>query len=142
MSDAIYIEGGKCAECDGLLAYPKVENCSCHISPPCHACADNRLTCPKCGWEETPAVREEKFRSVGPGISEMFSTHPSIELGNGKRIFDFDYNSSSGSTMEYVGRYKGDVTAQDIISALGDGTFGHRGPILSNGRFSYVKITD
>lgn len=69
-------------------------------------------------------------------------TRPSIELGDGKRIFDFDYDSSSGSTMVYRGRYKGDVTAQDIIAALGDGTFGHYAPYLNNGQFTYTKITD
>lgn len=44
--------------------------------------------------------------------------------------------------MEYRGYYKGDVTAQDIIDTFGDGTFGHRGPTLNNGRFTYTKITD
>jgi hypothetical protein len=63
-------------------------------------------------------------------------------FGNGKRIFDWDYDSSSWSTMLYTGRYEGDVTQQDIISYLGDGTFGHRGPIFNHGRFTYTKITD
>ena len=64
------------------------------------------------------------------------------DLGDGKRIFDCDYNSSSGSTMEYRGRYEGPVTAEDIIKLLGDGTFGHRGPRMINGSFTYTKITD
>jgi len=65
-----------------------------------------------------------------------------IDLGNGKRIFDYDYDSSSGSTMLYTGRYDGAVSAQDIITALGDGSFGHRGPVLSGGKFTYTKVTD
>ncbi|MDR3582522.1 MAG: hypothetical protein P4L67_04585 [Candidatus Pacebacteria bacterium] len=44
--------------------------------------------------------------------------------------------------MVYRGRYEGNVTAKDIIEALGDGSFGHRGPILRNGHFTYTKITD
>ncbi len=66
----------------------------------------------------------------------------SIDLGNSKRIFDFNYDSSSGSTMVYKGRYEGNVSPQDIINALGDGTFGHRGPTMTNGYFTYTKITD
>jgi hypothetical protein len=46
-------EGGECPECkEGILYYPKVENCSCHIHPPCSACVNNVLTCPNCCWEE------------------------------------------------------------------------------------------
>jgi TPP-dependent indolepyruvate ferredoxin oxidoreductase alpha subunit len=64
------------------------------------------------------------------------------DLGNGKRLLNWDYDSSSGSTMVYRGQYEGPVTEQDIIDCLGDGTFGHRGPTLGNGRFTYTKITD
>lgn len=136
------VEGGKCPECSGTMRYPKIVNCSCHISPPCCACTDNRLTCEDCGLEEEKPVNEEKYRTVGGGISERYSTRPSVELGEGKRIFDFDYDSSSGSTMVYRGKYKGDVTAEDILRYFGDGTFGHRGPSLRNGCFTYTKITD
>lgn len=137
-------EGQLCPECKiGDLFYPKVENCSCHISPPCSSCVDNKLTCDDCGWEEPEIINEEKYRCVGDGISANYFTRPSHEFGNGKRIFDWDYNSSSGSTMEYKGRYKGDVTAEDIINYFGKGTFGHRGPYFyENGTFTYTKITD
>jgi hypothetical protein len=37
--------------CKGKLYYPPIENCSCHINPPCNACIENKLTCPECGWE-------------------------------------------------------------------------------------------
>lgn len=36
--------------CAGILAYPRVENCSCHISPPCTACVENAVRCPECDW--------------------------------------------------------------------------------------------
>ena len=44
-------EGDKCDTdgCDGILVYPKVENCYCHISPPCHNCVENKLECSECG---------------------------------------------------------------------------------------------
>jgi hypothetical protein len=37
--------------CEGLLQFGKPVNCSCHISPPCHACTEAQLTCGVCGWE-------------------------------------------------------------------------------------------
>jgi hypothetical protein len=44
-------EGDKCQECGGELGYNPVENCSCHINPPCHQCIDNPLVCLDCGME-------------------------------------------------------------------------------------------
>lgn len=140
MNKESYDEGDKCPECKGDLHYPKVVNCCCHINPPCGACVDNKLTCRECGWEWEP-VREETYRSLGP-IAEMIITHPSHDFGNGKRIYDYDYNSNSGSTMEWKGKYKGDVTAKEILDYFGTGTFGHRGPCLHNGTFTFTQITD
>lgn len=47
-------EGMQCPEgdCGGALYFPKVEDCSCHIAPPCAACTDIVLTCNRCGWED------------------------------------------------------------------------------------------
>jgi hypothetical protein len=70
------------------------------------------------------------------------------DLGNGKRIFDYDCNSESGSTQVWRGKYEGDVTKDDIIAAFGDGSWGHRGPVLypcqpgKPGVFTYTQITD
>jgi len=48
-------EGDICGRdgCIGVIAFPKVENCRCHISPPCEACATNAPTCPDCEWSAT-----------------------------------------------------------------------------------------
>ena len=35
--------------CQGVMHYADVEDCSCHISPPCSACVDNPLVCDTCG---------------------------------------------------------------------------------------------
>ena len=40
----------KSERCTGHLEY-KIENCSCHISPPCSACVEAPLVCDVCGWE-------------------------------------------------------------------------------------------
>jgi len=132
-------EGSPCPiGCGGTLYYPPVENCSCHINPPCYACISIKLTCNKCGEGFREAEEPHQSSSVlSPKMGK-----PSHDFGNGKRIFDYSYDSRSGSTMVYTGRYEGEVTAKDIISFLGDGTFGHRGPYFQNGRFTYTKITD
>ncbi len=50
--DAEPSEGSTCGiPCPGVLAFPPVENCSCHLNPPCGACVNNPLTCSECGWE-------------------------------------------------------------------------------------------
>jgi hypothetical protein len=46
-------EGDLCPvrACDGILEPKPVENCSCHINPPCPACEGQVLWCPECTWE-------------------------------------------------------------------------------------------
>jgi hypothetical protein len=122
-------EGGLCPEgCGGILHFPDVENCSCHISPPCSAHTSVLLTCRECGWEDEPPKCDAPAH-VDPFEVWRARARPSHDLG-GRRVYDYDYDSRSGSTMAYEGRYEGPVTAQDIIDLLGDGTFGHRGPTL------------
>jgi len=47
-------EGDNCPleGCDGVIILPSVENCSCHINPPCSACVNNKMICATCGYEE------------------------------------------------------------------------------------------
>jgi len=47
-----YEEGDKCSctNCMGLMGYDRVENCSCHLNPPCNACYNNPLVCLDCGF--------------------------------------------------------------------------------------------
>lgn len=133
-------EGDKCPKkCGGVLFYPPITNCSCHINPPCSACLSVKLTCNGCG-EEIKGNSEIQpwFSYTQPGHSSR-KVH---QFREGVRIFNWGYDSSSGSTMVYTGEYEGEVTKEDIISYFGDGTFGHRGPSFYNGRFTYTKITD
>lgn len=38
--------------CKGRLVLKPVENCSCHLDPPCWEHENQKLYCPECGWEE------------------------------------------------------------------------------------------
>jgi len=146
MSD--HEEGGVCPECDGTLEYPPVRGCYCHISPPCSACTDLRLKCVDCGWEEPePEEPPPPTQAERDGWAKYLADWEAARqrghiLPGGGRIFNIHEDGRSGSTMVFTGQYEGEVTAKEIFDYLGDGTFGHRGPTLGNGRFSYTKITD
>lgn len=54
---AIYVEnaedlcdGSPCPCCEHPLTFAEVENCSCHIRPPCTSCLYTPLICVYCGW--------------------------------------------------------------------------------------------
>ena len=54
-----YVDGDCCnrtiaygKKCNGIINFHLVENCYCHISPPCSACTSSKAYCPECGWEE------------------------------------------------------------------------------------------
>lgn len=38
------------AGCNGRMGFRPVENCSCHVRPPCSQCVENPLVCLACGW--------------------------------------------------------------------------------------------
>ena len=48
-----YCEGDVCGRdgCEGILEQHPVENCSCHINPPCSQCTTPREFCPVCDWD-------------------------------------------------------------------------------------------
>lgn len=138
----MYDEGDCPKECGGKLYIHKDGDCSCHINPPCSACQNSLLACNNCDWrDEKVPVSTGSYR-----LLESYSRNRTVTIGEGKQLIDFTYDSSSGSTMHYTGRYSGPVTAKDIVTYLGTGSWGHRGPHLygdsTRGHFTYTKITD
>ncbi|AWJ88897.1 hypothetical protein Sp245p_03385 [Azospirillum baldaniorum] len=149
MAAEAFIENGSpCPDgCGGVLHWPEVENCSCHISAPCGNCTDNRLICNECGWEEPAAknapLSKESQDAYAKWAREWAEAKArGHKFQHGGRVFNISDDGRSGSTMVFTGQYEGPVTAADIFEYLGDGTFGHRGPTMNNGRFTYTKITD
>lgn len=47
--------------CDGVMELGDVEDCLCHLSPPCQACMTTPFKCNKCG-EEVPNETIGKIR--------------------------------------------------------------------------------
>jgi len=73
-----YQEGGKCPECGGILFYPPVEDCYCHLSAPCAPCTDNLLLCRDCDFEWHPDY-ENSTQQVSSKVHPEFvssKVHP------------------------------------------------------------------
>ena len=53
-------EGDACRDhsCIGFYTFPEIENCTCHISPPCGACLDAQLICTDCKMTQDEAEEE------------------------------------------------------------------------------------
>lgn len=60
-------EGDVCGRdgCNGFMHYPPVQNCSCHIRPPCGQCLDNELECTVCHAGPDDEETDEKGFLIG-----------------------------------------------------------------------------
>jgi hypothetical protein len=130
-------DGDKCREkdCRGRLAFPKVENCSCHINPPCGACTMVRLTCDECGWKDEGPDNE--FITVAPGL--MILEHRTHKTDPNK--INYRIKMHSGCSQICEGTYPEWATSKDVL-ALVKGTFGGRFESFGGGKFTYIAYTD
>lgn len=130
-------EGDKCPECEGKMHFPPVEGCYCHISPPCSACTDNKLTCDSCGYE----VQEEPFNDhiVQADSKGIWAGWKLRELDKTK--IDWHNKSHTHFSMIKEGVYPEGTTATEV-RALVDGTFGGRFESFGGGRFKFIAYTD
>jgi hypothetical protein len=130
-------EGDKCPErkCDGIMFFPKSENCSCHISPPCGSCADIKLTCRDCGYEEIPEPHH--WIEVAPGLSMREDAPRPLDSSK----IDYRTKLHTASTQICEGVYP-EGTTRDQVQAVVDGTFGGRFEYFSEGKFKFIAYTD
>lgn len=137
MHAGYYEEGDRCPEkdCGGKLEYPEVENCSCHINPPCSACTDIVLTCQQCGWEED--APDYTYIRVGPGIAQREYKPRPLD----KTKIDYRSKPHSGASMLKEGVYP-EGTTQSEVRKVVDGTFGGRFTKFGNGKFKFIAYTD
>lgn len=79
-------EGDKCRfdDCDGEYGYKRVENCYCHISPPCHNCVENPLVCLDCGDDlpDAPVVTIPP----APTLSQVYPAPGAVETVHGVSV--------------------------------------------------------
>lgn len=136
-----YCEGELCNRkgCQGIIERHPVENCSCHISPPCSACTDPASFCALCGWEEK---NEEKMNGfviqVDPETKQWKSWEPR-QLDSTKidyRILEHTYFSQICE-----GVYPEGTTSAQVLEKV-RGTFGGRFEYFGKGKFKYIAYTD
>lgn len=136
MYAGFYEEGDRCpSSCGGRLSFQTPENCSCHISPPCHSCTSVVLECKECGWTDEPP--EEKYIRVAPGLS-MRETRPK-PLDKTKISYRSKMHSSSSMIKEGV--YPEGTTLAEVKKIV-DGTFGGKFEHFGNGKFKFIAYTD
>ena len=104
MTNFTWEEGNKCphTDCPGhiIIDYPD-GGCSCHLNAPCSRCTSSFLVCDTCHEQEPEDSSHDLYTNLAVALLPKQYTRPSRDLGNGKRIYDYDYNSRSGSTMAY-----------------------------------------
>jgi hypothetical protein len=141
-----YEEGGVCNRngCTGIIAEHPVENCSCHIDPPCGACTTPREYCPVCDWCITDDETPFNDFLVGPVKADGAWTHYRPRPLDATKI-DWHSKSHTSSSMIKAGVYpqSGDDEADRVaVLAMVKGTFGGRFNKFGNGSFEYVAYTD
>ena len=136
-----FVVGDTCNRrgCKGIIAEHPVENCSCHISPPCGQCTAPRAYCEKCGWEEADDVIVNDFVcnvDRKTGTYRMWTPRP---LDATK--IDWRSRSHTHFSMIKEGVYPEGTTKEEVLSEV-RGTFGGRFVSFGNGKFKYIAYTD
>lgn len=136
-----YSEGDVCGrkDCAGVIEYAPVENCSCHISPPCSACTAPRAFCPECDWREAD---EERINDYVVQVDRATGTYKSWEprpLDSTK--VDWHSFPHSSCSMRMAGVYPPGTTKEEVRKLV-DGTFGGRFNKFANGEFEFIAYTD
>lgn len=127
--------------CQGIIDEHPVENCSCHISPPCGACTAPRQFCPECGWEES------EDDGVLNDYTVKYSDKSKGELASWKprpldpRKIDYRTTSHTHFTQIHEGVYPEGTTIEEVENLV-RGTFGGRFDLFEKGKFRYVAYTD
>lgn len=138
-------EGATCWRngCQGVIAEHEVENCSCHISPPCSACTTPREYCPECDWHA------DKWDTTVNGYSVKWDTKAGVPFAMkaweprplDPRKIDYRIKSHSNSSQLCIGVYPEGTTRAEVEVRV-KGTFGGRFNHFGHGEFEYVAYTD
>jgi len=140
MSEFGQEEGATCWRngCQGKISVRLVENCSCHIHPPCGSCTEAREYCPECDWHAKDDD-QVTYRHLGGGISEMLFGPQPRPLD--PRKIDYRITSHSNASQKCEGVYPEGATMADVLEQV-RGTFGGRFEYFANGKFRYIAYTD
>ncbi len=125
--------------CGGVIEERRVENCSCHISPPCHECVEDKHYCPECEWQaKDDRVVNDYVVNIHPetSVCRTWTLRPL----HTDRI-DWHSFEHSGCSMRKTGVYPAGTTRGEVEKAVA-GTFGGRFESFGDGKFDYIAYTD
>lgn len=125
--------------CRGVIRERPVENCSCHIAPPCGEHTTPRGYCEQCGWN---AADDEIINDYVVNVNRETGVHRTWTprpLDSSK--IDWRTKVHTHSSQICQGVYP-EGTTREQVEALVKGTFGGRFNYFGNGSFEYVAYTD
>ncbi len=135
------LEGEVCGRqgCKGVIKERPVENCSCHIAPPCGEHTEPREHCETCGWDARDDYPINDFIvNVDPATGN-YRTWTRRPLDPSK--IDYYILSHTNFSQICEGVYP-EGTTQEQVLELVKGTFGGRFELFKDGKFKYVAYTD
>lgn len=137
--------------CQGIIAEHPVDNCSCHISPPCSACTTPREYCPECDWSAEEEDRSFYFN--GLRCTAVSKDDAKLGMYGGVPLkkweprpldptkIDYHVKSHTHSSQICEGVYPESATRADVLKRV-EGTFGGRFEYFGAGKFKYIAYTD
>ncbi len=136
-----YCEGDVCKRsgCVGVIKIHPVENCSCHISPPCGSCTEPREYCQECGWEQKDNFELNDYVCSVNKSTGVFYSYELRALDSSK--IDWHSKSHSSCSMIKEGVYPQGTSFEEVEKEV-RGTFGGRFEYFGNGKFKYIAYTD
>lgn len=124
--------------CQGHIAVRPVENCSCHIHPPCGSCTEVSEYCPVCDWQ---AKDDDDFKFVPTEYSSLSIRETVKPRALDPRKIDYRITGHSNSSQLCEGVYPEGTTMEEVLKKV-RGTFGGRFEYFDNGKFRYIAYTD
>lgn len=145
MSDEFgYLEGDTCRRngCEGTIQERPVENCSCHLYPPCSSCTAPRAYCDECEWDEADEPQDMSDR-ITIDISTGFVTSISQPREFDRTKIDWKFIPHTHFTMKKVGVFPPGTSRKEVEAEV-RGTFGGRFEKFNEEtcEFSYIAYTD
>lgn len=147
-------KGQQCGRngCLGIIdEHVSDKSCSCHISPPCSHCTEDRHFCPVCDWQGSDGEREHKLSEANKEYykNEMEKWRKNRELfyqkfrdGEGITKLEMRREPHTHFTQIVRGIFpKGTETRETLLSRV-NGSFGGRWNILTENKFEFIAYTD
>jgi len=133
-------EGDVCGRdgCEGVIKLQPSEDCSCHLSAPCHFCTSRQYHCPECDWLAEDESMNDFVMKVDPVTRQIYDWKPR-PLDSTK--IDWHSKSHSSCSMIKEGVYPEGVTRGEVRKVV-DGTFGGHFEHFGSGKFKFIAYTD